>query len=1001
MPLLDGTQVSPLPLPSQLTSLSPDTEVWSINQTGEIFLDYESYANRYIFYSQPIFKPNHLQHQQPIPPSQSQEISQSTSQEQSATTDLLTFFDALQSEDRELDRLIQTEFSVSLKSRLLTCITTPDAQREHSIDNLTNHLYRLHHNRFHKDDKVIVDLSFNQPPTPTSTVYYARIVKVFPPKPLRDLAKSKGTPSDLIHLQALDQLQLHLNEVLAIDDAKSYLYTIQLIEDSQSDNPDQEDGFGGSFMEVEPKKLSRHPNSFSKSLLKKFIQSSIMPVSSTQPNQRWRVPDELMQKYGLINSQPPLPVPILPAQPKTRPKRGPPSTPTARLVDNSEVADVEIKRTIKKRKRNKVPSTPLMVHHPPTYETYLHPQCPLPTTKHDKPVLRSINLMEWQPDPSLKIISQPSPPLETPDHKKKKKWRMSSTHNHKDELIPRSIEKEAPKKLQLEQQPLQQNLEPALPTPATTENVEQLNRANSMKKTIKYPIEDLDLDPLTMIDGRYLRRSSGLIPSLPTKPIPTIPHDPETFEKTLMIWSFLNIFELIDCRIEELENQLDTIIERLVKEIQTDISLRYPTCRNQGGKFTSRSVLPFFSNSPLEETKVMSIEAREYWIRKSLKFSNLWRLSISNPSSQPQETKTRKKKTQSNLKELKEDWVMGLVEILCQRGGIEEVGCMGRLMQYLFSKNGKLTCHQDLYLTKDQEKRQTDQSDRKENLTSLPITKTEGGEGVEEEEVDEIGLEETSQYGESLMNRRNDHQFMIHTLRSRFRECDPRDKLSLIRFLCDLVIEGDYIRNYIEDCDEKLTVVRKEKADVNKEKRKILEELSKLGNGTKPTSETPTKPIGDEAYPTTNQSSTATTPIVPSPTHLTTTNETDELQSMSFSPIPDLSDLETPTRINTLLNSKSIKPPNLNPKDKKSKFDLELYKINLKELYLNEKFRKFNGVMKTKPIGIDRYFCKYWWFDGIGGCSNCRGQLFVSGPTLDEMEWAVYDTEVQVESKVC
>ncbi|EGG10986.1 uncharacterized protein MELLADRAFT_70917 [Melampsora larici-populina 98AG31] len=101
--------------------------------------------------------------------------------------------------------------------------------------------------------------------------------------------------------------------------------------------------------------------------------------------------------------------------------------------------------------------------------------------------------------------------------------------------------------------------------------------------------------------------------------------------------------------------------------------------------------------------------------------------------------------------------------------------------------------------------------------------------------------------------------------------------------------------------------------------------------------------------------------------------------------------------MNTLLNSKSIKAPKLlmkkqghqELKDPKEKYEVELFRLNLKEIYLNERFRKFNGVMKTKPIGMDRYFCKYWWFDGIGGNSNCVGQLFVSGPSIDEMDWVL------------
>jgi hypothetical protein len=41
MPLLDEVEVSPLPLPTRLDQLGPDTDIWVIRQTGEIFTDYE------------------------------------------------------------------------------------------------------------------------------------------------------------------------------------------------------------------------------------------------------------------------------------------------------------------------------------------------------------------------------------------------------------------------------------------------------------------------------------------------------------------------------------------------------------------------------------------------------------------------------------------------------------------------------------------------------------------------------------------------------------------------------------------------------------------------------------------------------------------------------------------------------------------------------------------------------------------------------------------------
>ena len=64
------------------------------------------------------------------------------------------------------------------------------------------------------------------------------------------------------------------------------------------------------------------------------------------------------------------------------------------------------------------------------------------------------------------------------------------------------------------------------------------------KKPIKYPIEDLDLDPMSIHDGRVLRRVNAEIPPLPPKPVPSrdllVPN--HLFDSFIGIWNFLNVF---------------------------------------------------------------------------------------------------------------------------------------------------------------------------------------------------------------------------------------------------------------------------------------------------------------------------------------------------------------------------------------------------------------------------------------------------------------------------
>lgn len=74
------------------------------------------------------------------------------------------------------------------------------------------------------------------------------------------------------------------------------------------------------------------------------------------------------------------------------------------------------------------------------------------------------------------------------------------------------------------------------------------------KKTIKYPIEDLDLDPMSIIDGRILRRVNAELPALPPKPQPhrDLPVPADVFDRFIETWNILNIFWCVQlCRLAD------------------------------------------------------------------------------------------------------------------------------------------------------------------------------------------------------------------------------------------------------------------------------------------------------------------------------------------------------------------------------------------------------------------------------------------------------------------
>ena len=59
-------------------------------------------------------------------------------------------------------------------------------------------------------------------------------------------------------------------------------------------------------------------------------------------------------------------------------------------------------------------------------------------------------------------------------------------------------------------------------------------------------------------------------------------------------------------------------------------------------------------------------------------------------------------------------------------------------------------------------------------------------------------------------------------------------------------------------------------------------------------------------------------------------------------------------------------------------------------------FRRYLGVTRCRPLGRDRFHCRYWWFDGIGGMNLAgtgkgevtygTGRLFLQGPSVEDWE---------------
>ena len=130
MVLLKRNKVELVPPPNPLEHGDYDPEVFYMTATGEIFVDYESYAARITFYNQPIF------------------------QDELTGKQNLTFFQAIQSEREEAEKL-HRRFPEALKSPVLKAVQFVITGR---LDNLVDLVFDRFKDRYFSGEAVFVDL---------------------------------------------------------------------------------------------------------------------------------------------------------------------------------------------------------------------------------------------------------------------------------------------------------------------------------------------------------------------------------------------------------------------------------------------------------------------------------------------------------------------------------------------------------------------------------------------------------------------------------------------------------------------------------------------------------------------------------------------------------------------------------------------------------------------------------------------------------------------------
>ncbi|TIB83123.1 hypothetical protein E3Q06_03062 [Wallemia mellicola] len=232
------------------------------------------------------------------------------------------------------------------------------------------------------------------------------------------------------------------------------------------------------------------------------------------------------------------------------------------------------------------------------------------------------------------------------------------------------------------------------------------------------------------------------------------------------------------------------------------------------------------------------------------------------------------------------------------------------------------------------------------------------------------------------------------------------DKLLFILSLIERVKMTRHIRNFVDKAEPHLTELRKEKVDLNREKKKLTEKTDEKAGGTvqqsapsalsapsapeapsepmqsvQPASELASENIAD------NNSEALSEPPEAAEEDEEEDEEEDQLASESGS---EKNETES-------VNTKSSKFEKHEPEPEPVQLTPEEEAIRLSNRVeaIDNEFRATNGTLRWRPLGEDRFFNTYWFIDGLGSCplqgtaaapgeGYEAGRLFVHRPHLPD-----------------
>ncbi|KAJ1018114.1 hypothetical protein NDA16_004981 [Ustilago loliicola] len=249
------------------------------------------------------------------------------------------------------------------------------------------------------------------------------------------------------------------------------------------------------------------------------------------------------------------------------------------------------------------------------------------------------------------------------------------------------------------------------------------------------------------------------------------------------------------------------------------------------------------------------------------------------------------------------------------------------------------------------------------------------------------------------------------------------EKLQIIHFLCEQAVGAKVIKSFYEECEAQVTELRKEKIEVSRERKRLAEAREEFEGKNKDDEEQKGEKEegeGDEEEGDEEEEE----------------EEEDELASDSEDTRSAREDSSFSDRSTTggrgsasrqeILRQKAIEKraqeaalrieqakareahkaklaENKILTAQRKKLDDEEAKLIRRDEAIEREFRRLLHASRMTPLGRDRFGDKYWWFDGVGSCTLVQGggekstyqtgRLFVQAASEAETSLLIPETE--------